>query len=393
MTRIFFKSFGPCFLKNSIWSKQSPIPKIGDLSTPFSKVHTFYQFWYNFESWRDFAVEGEYNLDDAGNRYEKRQMLKENKKMKATLIKEEKSRMMKLVNLAYKHDPRIREMEEKMKVKKEKERKERLEQKLKDEKEEAERQLKMKIAREEELKRKQEEMQKEKDTLLDDLRALLQEKGFSLTGEEFFQIQINAKNDNLRSVMNELEPYKNDNSQLIKSFKSLANMHFALKFTDDSKQSTLWMKDEIVSLQKAVKKFPAGTKMRWEKITEMIKTKPTSQIIQFAHILATSPNIKFEEEPIDLNLVLNPKKKSEKSSENEKKPEENKKEEVSKEDPENWSEEQQKALENALKKFPSSLPANERWAKIGQEVSGKTKKQCVDRYKHIAQLIKNKQDK
>jgi len=111
------------------------------------------------------------------------------------------------------------------------------------------------------------------------------------------------------------------------------------------------------------------------------------------YILATSPNIKFEEEPIDLNLVLNPKKKSAQSSENEKKPEENKKEEASKEDPESWSEEQQKALENALKKFPSSLPANERWAKIGQDVTGKTKKQCVDRYKHIAQLIKNKQDK
>jgi DnaJ family protein C protein 2 len=59
----FFKSFGPYFIKNSIWSKNKPIPKLGDMSTPLSKVQMFYQFWYNFESWRDFAVEGEYNLD------------------------------------------------------------------------------------------------------------------------------------------------------------------------------------------------------------------------------------------------------------------------------------------------------------------------------------------
>lgn len=55
-----------------------------------------------------------------------------------------------------------------------------------------------------------------------------------------------------------------------------------------------------------------------------------------------------------------------------------------------WSEDQQKALETALKKFPSTIQANERWTKIAAEVPGKTKKQCVDRYKLIVQLIKNK---
>jgi DnaJ family protein C protein 2 len=61
--RTFFKAFGPCFLKNSIWSKKKPIPKIGDMNTPLNKVRIFYQFWFNFESWRDFSVEGEYNLE------------------------------------------------------------------------------------------------------------------------------------------------------------------------------------------------------------------------------------------------------------------------------------------------------------------------------------------
>ena len=90
---------------------------------------------------------------EAGNRYEKRQMLKENKKMKATLLKEEKQRIINLVNLAYKNDPRIKEYEEKLLIKKEKEKKERLEQKLKEQKEEEERLLKMKIEREEQIKK------------------------------------------------------------------------------------------------------------------------------------------------------------------------------------------------------------------------------------------------
>jgi hypothetical protein len=55
-----------------------------------------------------------------------------------------------------------------------------------------------------------------------------------------------------------------------------------------------------------------------------------------------------------------------------------------------WSEEQQKALEAALKKYPSSMSANERWTSISKDVPGKNKKQCVDRYKYLSQLIRKK---
>jgi len=59
----FFLEFGPVFMKNAIWSKKKPIPKLGDIDTPIEKVKRFYKFWYNFQSWRDFSAEGEYNLD------------------------------------------------------------------------------------------------------------------------------------------------------------------------------------------------------------------------------------------------------------------------------------------------------------------------------------------
>ena len=67
----FFKKFGPVFIKNSIWSTRKPVPKIGDMNTDIKKVKKFYNFWFAFSSWRDFEIEGEHNLDEAENRWEK----------------------------------------------------------------------------------------------------------------------------------------------------------------------------------------------------------------------------------------------------------------------------------------------------------------------------------
>ncbi len=50
-----------------------------------------------------------------------------------------------------------------------------------------------------------------------------------------------------------------------------------------------------------------------------------------------------------------------------------------------WTKEEQKALEQALKKFPSSLPAAERWKKIAEEIpgGGRTAKDCLERVKEV----------
>lgn len=93
----FFNIFKPVFIRNAFWSNKKPVPDIGDLKTDIKKVERFYQFWENFDSWRDFSQHDEYNLDEAENREERRYMEKENKKTKGKYLAEERKRINRLI--------------------------------------------------------------------------------------------------------------------------------------------------------------------------------------------------------------------------------------------------------------------------------------------------------
>ena len=54
-----------------------------------------------------------------------------------------------------------------------------------------------------------------------------------------------------------------------------------------------------------------------------------------------------------------------------------------------WSAEEQKLLEQALKTYPASLGA-ERWEKITACLSNRSKKDCMKRYKEIAEVVRAK---
>ena len=398
----FFKVFGPVFLKNSIWSKKKPVPKIGDLSTPIDKVRRFYRFWYNFQSWRDFSVEGEYNLEEAGSRYEKRQMLKENKKMKSNLIKEEKARLDKLVQLAYKHDPRIKAEEEKERKQREEERKERLLARQKQKEEEEQRKIELQKQHEEKLKRQQELKAQEKEMLSKEIINLGKRINIQLTSEEIFLLNLNSNIDKLKDVITQCSKCNNELDKK-KTYVTLCKSYFAMKLKCDvvdkeQGSNSMWTKEEIILLQKAVKKFPAGTKNRYEKIKEIVTTKSNDDIIQMTHYLLTNPNIKIDGD-INLNQIMRKEKQQQQQQQQQKDNDsDNKKQSNNNNNVNNtntnsgsssvWTAEEQKMLENALRKYPSSMPANERWTNIAKEVTGKTKKQCVERYKYLASLVK-----
>ena len=390
-TKDFFISFGPVFLRNSIWSKKKPVPKIGDMNTPLEKVKKFYKFWSNFQSWRDFSVEGEYDLEEATSRFEKRQMLKENRKMKAALLKEEKMRIDNLTNIAYKRDPRIIEEEKRLKKEREEEKRQWaiLKQKQKEE-EELKRQMLIK-QHEEEKERKREMKIKEKEELSNKILNIIKENKIKINNDDIFQFNLNSKNESLKELIEEIEKLdkKEIKKEIIEKCKNLFGMKFKDEKEEEEKKESIWTKEEMFLLQKGVKKYPAGTKQRWDKIKDIVKTKSEEEIIQMTHYLKVNPNIKIEG---DINLKeLLKKERSGNTDTKEDKKEENKIEKKTSEI--NWTAEEQKLLEEALKKYPSSLPANERWTNIAKHV-GKTKRQCVDRYKYLASLIKkNKENK
>ena len=56
-------------------------------------------------------------------------------------------------------------------------------------------------------------------------------------------------------------------------------------------------------------------------------------------------------------------------------------------DNDTWSQSQQQQLEAGLRKYPATLDKAERWAKIAAEVTGKSKKACVARFKALREEI------
>jgi len=282
------------------------------------------------------------------------------------MIKEEKSRMTKLVAMAYENDPRVQFEEEKLRVEKEKMKEERLIQKIKEKEEEEQRIKFLKKQYEENLKKQQENTIKERELMINTLISSAETIGVKLSKDDIFQIQLNGKTVTIKTILNELDS-KDDVDSKIRIFKNMTGSTFGLKFAEDAnakhtKEENIWKKEEINNLQKGVKKFPAGVKNRWEKIGELVTTKSTNQIINMTHFLTTNPSIKIDSD-VDLNQLLNklnnkngnPEKIIAKSETSPIVQTKNSGTNVvannGTTDEDAWSEEQQKNLESALKKI------------------------------------------
>eukprot|EP00403_Amphidinium_massartii_P016539 CAMPEP_0178421092 /NCGR_PEP_ID=MMETSP0689_2-20121128/26471_1 /TAXON_ID=160604 /ORGANISM="Amphidinium massartii, Strain CS-259" /LENGTH=953 /DNA_ID=CAMNT_0020042597 /DNA_START=133 /DNA_END=2994 /DNA_ORIENTATION=+ len=122
----FFEVFRPVFKRNARWSTQTGVPDLGDAATPIEEVKKFYDFWFEFDSWRDplAMVDQEelHNLEEAECREERRWMERENAKLGKKIKQEEKDRISAFVKLADKHDPRLVAYRESQRQAKEEER-------------------------------------------------------------------------------------------------------------------------------------------------------------------------------------------------------------------------------------------------------------------------------
>ena len=244
---------------------------------------------------------------------------------------------------------------------------------------------------EEEKERLKKLKMKEKEDLEKKILEIIEENNIKINDDDLFQFKLNSKNESLKEFIEYINKFEKEEKnikkkEIIEKGNSLFGMKFKEEKNDEKeKKESIWSKEEMFLLQKGVKKYPAGTKQRWDKIKEIVKTKSEDEIIQMTHYLILNPNIKFEEN-INLKELLKKEKKENKEEKQKNSEKSEKKSEM------NWTAEEQKLLEEALKKYPSSLPANERWTNIAKHV-GKTKKQCVERYKYLANIIKKNKEK
>jgi len=84
------------------------VPKLGNAKSSKEDVENFYNFWYNFDSWRTFEYLDEDVPDDNENRDQKRHVERKNQAARRKKKTEDTARLRKLVDDALALDERIK---------------------------------------------------------------------------------------------------------------------------------------------------------------------------------------------------------------------------------------------------------------------------------------------
>ena len=104
----YYKLWGNVFKSEARFSKIHPVPLFGDEKSAKHEVEDFYNFWYNFDSWRTFEYLDEDVPDDNENRDQKRQMERKNANARKKKKAEDNTRLRKLLDECSAGDERIK---------------------------------------------------------------------------------------------------------------------------------------------------------------------------------------------------------------------------------------------------------------------------------------------
>ncbi|OEU22349.1 DnaJ-domain-containing protein [Fragilariopsis cylindrus CCMP1102] len=386
-------------LKNNK-NKQGP-PSLGDDSTPVEEVHEYYEYWIHFESWRDFSLqaarelETQEHLDNAESRYEKRWFQKEIDRAAKKLKAQEVSRMTLLVERAMAADPRLIQERKRLIDEKGRKQRERIQEALDKKQKEEDAIVAEQNRVEDEKKQKAEEKvlrEKGKKLLRKAKQAFKRHVSAALEKLELKEYALEDEVDLICIELNHLKLTK-FNSQLDSKAATevvaivktrVKNIQDGVEEDDaedeqpepssvasngsDSKTILPFTKEEMSALSKGVKKFPAGGGNRWDQISHYINN------------VCRPDDPRTKEECIEIFNKVNKAGKQ--------LPNGNTSHAV--DDSDVWNSEQDQQLQKGLTMFPSSIEKNERWSSISDEVTGKSKKECVERFKAIRDALKAK---
>ena len=291
------------------------MPDLGDHNSDISSVNEFYNFWYNFDSIREYSYLDEEEKEKGENREERRWMEKQNKAARAQRKKEEMQRIRQLVDTAYQCDPRIskfkeeekqRKLEQKLAKQQNIKQKQLEEERLKRELEEKQRLEK--LEKENELKAKRNEEKKQKEGLKKLLRKERKQLESLFEKFDYFSENESQRVDNLSEfdkiikiyALEELQEFRKqfeslENEELKKNyfFEQIEKLNSKLESeriahlstnnsmngqTNNNSSKKIWSYDDIQVLVKAIKLFPAGTPDRWSVIAKFVNDKSTSGV-------------------------------------------------------------------------------------------------------------------
>ena len=400
----FFALYGPVFRRNARFSEVQPVPALGNADTPYEEVAAFYEFWHGFESWRDFSADLEHNPETADSRDERRWMEKQNRNILAKLKKKEYKRLKDLVSRAKAHDPRVTEH---FRIERERQRQLKMKQtaaaeaKAKAEADAREEEAAKKAASEAASRLKADKLKQERQRGRKTLKKIRKKLvavsagAIDATDAEYIVKVDEYNGGSVDAQIAEMEILCSAGVDAI--VEAVANAKRVAAEADIARRNALrkekeeaskraekkrlesavpWSKEELASLVKATKKFPAGSGRRWEQISQMV-TKTVQNVLGLTHERSA-------EECIAKARSVSAKVKggggSAPGAGQENSSAQNK--DVSADDAA-WTQQQQRQLEAALREFPASMEKNDRWRSIAGAVSGKNKKECVARFKFL----------
>lgn len=442
----FYQVLGAFFEMNTRWSERQPVPKLGGPDATLKEVDKFYNFWYDFQSWRDFSYLDEEEKDSGMDRDQRRWIDKQNKAMRIKRKKEEMVRIRSLVDLAYNMDPRVaafrqEEIERKTAAKRakqdaaraaraEQERVEKeAEEKARAEREAKEREEKIRL----EAEKKQKEalkkaMRKERKTM----RDFLKEKDYfvkdeneripHLTGMEklcemlsLTQLQeLNTEikehgRDAFVGALTECERKLDEERRTVVEAARLGRgvslgTNEIAPATEKVEVVSNWTPEQLQLLIKAVNMFPAGTVERWECVANFLNShasgagivRTPKEVLDKAKTLQKSDHsrsaLREQVNSLAFDKFQNNKKRDivaveadGGASERFDTPAAQAGKNLAP-----WTNEEQQLLEQALKKFPAGT--DERWDRIAEVVPSRSKKDCMKRYKELVEMVKAKQN-
>lgn len=285
----------------------------GNEDSTRQEVDNFYNFWYEFDSWREYSYLDEEDKDKGQDREERRWIEKQNRGIRLKRKKEEMARIRQLVDLAYNNDPRIVKFRNDDKEKKaaakrakmsvaqaaraEEERVVREAQAAKKEAEAAEKK-RIEVIRQEKEQQKR-ALKKERKLLRDaakendyystsDTEKLRNMEGVEkicemlkfLELQEFNRTLTTGGRDAFVAQLKDTEEKLEEERRALFDTKPAPVVAAAAPKTDSAVQAVdknaMWNGDNMQLLIKAVNLFPAGTVQRWEVIANYLNLHATN---------------------------------------------------------------------------------------------------------------------